>query len=139
MERDRVNSYGENDKASRKAIPQFKARSNREARREENQLLDEARARRLTDDEASTDFATALAENDFDRAHPRKRKIPDQPLGHALAQKGGVASLKNDRAPLKGKRDSVQADAVRSRRGLIARRDFLLAHAKRLAQGKSDE
>ena len=55
-ERDRVNPYGENDKASRKAIPRFKAASHREERRAARALVG-----KMTGAEDETQLDASLA------------------------------------------------------------------------------
>jgi len=82
-ERDCVNTYGESDKASRKAIPLFKARSNRTMRRGVVAAL-----RSLPEQDVDLDRAeTRVAEATFHGLHPAKRKEPDTPLGIALARR----------------------------------------------------
>jgi hypothetical protein len=82
LRKDRRNTYGENDKASRKAIPLAKARVNRANRHLDNQLLDAA---------SGEPNAEAAAETE-DRVEGRRkkawRKAPDQALGVVLARKG---------------------------------------------------
>jgi hypothetical protein len=107
-ERDRVNSYGENDKASRKAIPRFKAASRRAERHGEDAALREAVQRDLRDDDEMQDVEATIAEVRFRGKHPAKRKEPDLPLGLALNQKAGwEKGLSKDAAPRAGKRDAV--------------------------------
>ena len=74
---DRRNTYGENSKSSRKAIPKFKAASNREARRKVEQALAD-----VSDPEAADVKVRSLD------LRPHKTKAPDEPLGVVLARKG---------------------------------------------------
>lgn len=81
LRKDRRNTYGENDKASRKGTPLAKARVNRANRHLDKQRLDE-----------STGAASSeIAEEVEDRVKGRRRKVwrkePDQPLGEVLARK----------------------------------------------------
>jgi hypothetical protein len=80
---ERVNVYGQNDKASRKAIPRFKAESNRDMRHGARiALLGICNAEE--GDKADARFADAL----FLGLHPAKRKVPDLPVGLIVAGKG---------------------------------------------------
>lgn len=74
-ERDCVNSYGENDKSSRKAIRQFKAASNRMSRRGVNRAL-----QGLEQSPEEIAYETALFEAEHLALRPRKVKVPDSPL-----------------------------------------------------------
>ena len=79
LERDRRNTYGENDKASRKNIPRSKARSHRAVRRVAKQQADQLK---LTDEEnidvgQSTLTTKRLQKGDW-------KKAPDSPLGEVL-------------------------------------------------------
>lgn len=79
--KNRRNTYGENDKASRKSIPLAKALSIRADRHEKNLLL--ATAVGLE----SSDRLTAV-ENDVRAVGPRFwRKMPDSRLGEVLGRK----------------------------------------------------
>jgi len=77
-ERDCVNTYGENDKSSRKAIRRFKAASNRTGRHSAKIAV----SRFETGDEEGADVA--LAEAEHLALKPRKTKVPDVPLGIRL-------------------------------------------------------
>ncbi|NTW42827.1 MAG: hypothetical protein HGA44_23670 [Cellulomonadaceae bacterium] len=83
LEKDRRNSYGENIKASRKAIPAAKARVNRANRRADTVAL--------TDALGSTDEHLATTAEDAVKGRRRKvwRKVPDEPLGMKLARRQG--------------------------------------------------
>ena len=74
--RDRRNTYHRNDKASRKAIPAFKANTNRTHRHAAKQLL-------TVDDERAD---AKLAKVAFKGAHPIKRKAPDTALAQVVAR-----------------------------------------------------
>ncbi|WP_449415161.1 hypothetical protein [Ochrobactrum teleogrylli] len=80
--KDRRNSYGENDKSSRKAIPVRKAGENRKVRRITNQSL--ALLDRLDDVDASV--AESSLKQDIERVGGWK-KSPDTPLGALLEEK----------------------------------------------------
>src|SRR5258708_3905631 len=84
-ERDRRNDYGENSKASRKAIPKFKAASNRGMRHRVKQEIENA----TPTDELSLESTQAkVSDETFRGLNPYKRKFPDLPLGLKLAQDG---------------------------------------------------
>ena len=88
--RDRRNTYGENDKASRRLIPLAKALDIRSERRTRGQLL----ARSLQTQEQAPERLDAI-ENDIRSTRPRKwRKSPDSPLGEVLARKARWRSEK---------------------------------------------
>lgn len=80
--KDRRNSYGENDKSSRKAIPARKAGENRKVRRITNQSL--ALLERLDDVDASV--AESSLKQDIERVGGWK-KSPDTSLGDLLDEK----------------------------------------------------
>lgn len=104
-ERDGVNCYGENNKASRKAIPRFKAATNRTMRRSGREVI---ASMALADEDRSD---AVLAEITAKGSRPWKRKIPDLPLGLALEQRDGVARSgrtgRNVRAAVKKLRRKV--------------------------------
>ncbi|GAA3814956.1 hypothetical protein GCM10022273_27030 [Cellulomonas soli] len=81
LQKDRRNSYGENDKASRKAIPAAKARVNRANRRADTVAL--------TESLGAPDEDVAAASEDAVEGRRRKvwRKWPDEPLGKMLARR----------------------------------------------------
>lgn len=83
LEKDRRNSYGENDKASRKNIPRAKARVNRANRRADSVALSGA----------SGVPAGAIddAVQDVVEGRRRKvwRKVPDEALGLKLVRRDG--------------------------------------------------
>ena len=78
------NDYGENDKASRKAIPAFKRRTVRAERREVAGLVGRMGYPVGTDAQEFRMALMLLAEATFRGARPRKRKAPDAPLGLCL-------------------------------------------------------
>lgn len=79
-EHDRRNTYGQNDKASRKAIPARKARENRKVRRKANQAL--TVVERLSDETAVIVESSLM--HDVERVGGWT-KSPDEPLGDLLA------------------------------------------------------
>jgi hypothetical protein len=79
--KDRRNVYGENDKASRKAIPLRKRLVNRANRHDANRLLSEAVG---VPDAAAADSAEQRA---LDKRPKRWSKRPDRPLGQYLDEK----------------------------------------------------
>ena len=79
--KDRRNSYGENDKASRKAIPKRKAEVNRSYRRKIEGAMNEI---------LSTNDPEAMLEIADDASSIRRRdwkKAPDAPLGEVVEKK----------------------------------------------------
>lgn len=81
LAKDRRNAFGENDKASRKAIPRRKAAVNRANRRGDSTAL--AGAVGTPDDEVGD----AVEQRLLGRRRKVWRKWPDQPLGEALEEK----------------------------------------------------
>ena len=75
------NTYCENSKSSRKAIPLFKARSNRSGRRGATVAANLL----ICEDENEGLRRMALA--DHKSLHPNKRKSADEPLAQALAKR----------------------------------------------------
>ena len=81
--RDRRNTYGENDKASRRLIPLAKALDIRSERRTQDQMLAHALQR-----QAPSLEQLDVIENEVRATRPRTfRKSPDSPLGEVLARK----------------------------------------------------
>lgn len=79
--KDRRNTYGENNKSSRKNIPLSKALDIRSERRAQDQTL----ARVL---QAAESEQLDAIENEVRSTKPRQwRKSPDLPLGQALARR----------------------------------------------------
>lgn len=78
---DRRNTYGENDKASRKAIRRNKRRVNRANRHRDRQTLAQSTALPVAGDDDTTD----------DRLHARRpkrwRKSPDETLRQVVARR----------------------------------------------------
>jgi len=72
---DRRNDFGQNDKASRKAIPARKATENRHARRKAGQALGNVEAL----DEAALDVVESSLKHDIERVGGWT-KAPDAPL-----------------------------------------------------------
>lgn len=81
LTRDRRNSYGENDKSSRKAIPRNKARVNRVNRHAASMALTQATGM-LDLDAADTVESTVKG-----RRPARWRKEADRPLGEDIAKR----------------------------------------------------
>ena len=85
LKRDRRNIFGENSKASRKAIPRRKQLSHMGERRAVSQILSHLRE---SAEEADASEADALAKTELiDRKHKAFRKSPDSPLGVVLKEK----------------------------------------------------
>ncbi len=81
LRKDRRNTYGENDKASRKAIPANKARSHRAVRRTSKVAVTEALvAESLRADTAQSTLKTPRLQKG------KWRKYPDTPLGKVVAR-----------------------------------------------------
>jgi len=96
LQKDRRNSYGENDKASRKSIPLRKARVNRVNRHNESTALSGALG---TPDD---DLDEAVEQKLLGRRRKIWRKWPDRPLGQQLAIREGERDLPwdpSDKAP----------------------------------------
>lgn len=82
LEKDRRNTYGENDKSSRKNIPRSKARSHRAVRRVGKSAIE--RVGRL--DEAAADAVhSTLATPRLQKG--KWKKTPDTPLGKVITRK----------------------------------------------------
>jgi hypothetical protein len=81
LQKDRRNTYGENDKASRIGIPKAKARVNRSNRHSDRQRLDEAIGG------LDAEVAAAVVDRVLGRRRKAWRKVADQPLGEVLARK----------------------------------------------------
>jgi hypothetical protein len=81
LTRDRRNTYGNNQKAARKAIPLRKALENRRNRHKNNQAI--SQVEKL--DDARLDLVESSARQDVYRAGGWA-KAPDEPLGDAIAQ-----------------------------------------------------
>jgi hypothetical protein len=90
LEKDRRNSYGENDKSSRKNIPRAKARVNRANRHVEQRILDGAVG------EPDEEVENAVEQHLLGRRRKVWRKWADQPLGKLLAQRAGKDDLPED-------------------------------------------
>jgi hypothetical protein len=85
LKRDRRNTFGENSKASRKAIPRRKQLSHRGERRAVNQVLGSLRERAEENDARTAD---ALAKSTIVTArHKAFKKTPDTPLSVAIENK----------------------------------------------------
>jgi hypothetical protein len=95
LKKDRRNVYGENDKASRKAIPRRKQRGQMEMRRGVNQVLSAASLAKSRDE--VDQIASNVASVELDKKRKRFKKVPDRPLGEVLKRRkpGRSAVLKN--------------------------------------------
>jgi len=80
LTRDRRNTYGNNDKAARKAIPRFKAATHRGLRRSVKTEL-------ASHDVTGEVLDRKLAEATHRGLHPQKTKGADTPLGKVVAAK----------------------------------------------------
>ncbi len=80
--RDRRNTYGQNDKATRKAIPARKAGESRKSRRKAGHALNVIERA----DEASAALSESSLAHDIDRVGGWK-KAPDTPLGEVVHRK----------------------------------------------------
>ena len=80
-EKDRRNDYGENDKASRKAIPLRKRLVNRANRHDARRLLDAATG------QADSERADAAEQSALGKRPKRWKKQADKPLADYLADK----------------------------------------------------
>ncbi|SDD15147.1 hypothetical protein [Nocardioides lianchengensis] len=83
LARDRRNTYGENDKASRKNVPRAQRRVNRANRRADSVALEGARGA------LDLDLAVRAEQRLVGRRRKVWRKWPDQPLGTVLAARRG--------------------------------------------------
>lgn len=102
--RDRRNAYGENDKASRKAIPARKAGENRKARRKAGHAL--AVIERL--DDSVADIVESSLAHDIERVGGWT-KSADMPLGEYVVKQQNGAELRI------GSNARVRAEAERQR------------------------
>ena len=82
LERDRRNTYGENDKSSRKNIPRSKAISHRAVRRTAKQQADQLG---LMDEESIDVGQSTLTTKRLQKG--KWKKWPDTPLGEVLREK----------------------------------------------------
>lgn len=84
LERDRRSAYGENDKASRKAIPRRKALSHRAARRASTLATHSLEQEAMARAEEPSDRQLADVKTKVRKGF---RKSPDAPLGERVEQK----------------------------------------------------
>ena len=89
LRKDRRNTYGQNDKAARKAIPLRKALENRRNRHKQNRAI--AKLEEL--DEAAADVVESSATKDVYRSGGWV-KSPDEPLGDYIALKQGRLKIR---------------------------------------------
>ncbi len=90
--KDRRNSFGENDKAARKAIPARKAGENRKNRRKAAQALDGYENL----DEGCADLIESSLMHDVERVGGWK-KSPDQPLADHISQQNDRRDFRDGR------------------------------------------
>jgi hypothetical protein len=99
-ERDRRNTYGENQKSSRKNIPRGKQRGHRDERRAARQSLSSARG---APDDIAADAAQSVT---IERSRAKRlksfRKSPDTPLRDAI-QRRSTMRARRDGRKLRGK------------------------------------
>ena len=99
LKRDRRNTFGENSKASRKAIPRRKQLSHMGERRAVSQILSHLREGAADANEADVFVKTTIVE----RKHKAFKKSPDAPL---------EVVVKNKLAKRKGQSDAGAAEAA---------------------------
>jgi hypothetical protein len=87
LKRDRRNVYGENDKASRKAIPRSKQRSHMAERRAVQSALAPVKQVGVFDVEVADEVQFAAKTKSIVGKRKSFRKKPDQPLGLVLKKK----------------------------------------------------
>lgn len=95
---DRRNTYGESDKASRKAIPARKAEENRNSRRKAAQALGGV----ATLDDAALDVVESSLKHDIERVGGWT-KAPDAPLSEFMALQAKRRSWR-DLPPTRGRK-----------------------------------
>ena len=91
LAKDRRNTYGENDKASRKAIPRRKQIGQMQLRRavaQELQLSGPHGGR------AIEEIASKVAAVQTKKKHKRFKKAPDEPLGEVLKRKQRILAIR---------------------------------------------
>jgi hypothetical protein len=107
-ERDRVNVYGQNNKATRKRIPKFKATTNRALRHQARLLM--ALAAQADDsgrvDASLADLSTLKGLHAYKH---RRRKFRDYPLGFVLDARALRRIADADRAPTRNVRESLRS------------------------------
>jgi ribosomal protein S19E (S16A) len=85
LKKDRRNTYGENDKSSRKNIPRSKAISHRKVRRKVNEELEQAL---LMEEVQAEVLMSELSQLSVEKTAKKTwRKTPDEPLGEVLKRK----------------------------------------------------
>ena len=107
-ERDRVNVYGQNNKATRKRIPKFKAAANRALRHQARLLMALAPPGDASDRvEASLADLTSL--KGLHAYRHKRRKFRDYPLGLVLDKRLLRRIADADRAPSRNVRESFRS------------------------------
>jgi hypothetical protein len=107
-ERDRVNVYGQNDKASRKRIPKFKAASNR-ALRHKGRLLTALVTQADDSERAEGSLADHRTTKALHEGNHRRRKVRGFPLGFVLDERPLRRIADADRAPSRNVRESFRS------------------------------
>ncbi len=98
LERDRRNTFGENSKATRKAIPRRKQLSHMGERRAVSQILSHLRESAGEEDASEAD---ALAKTTvIERKHKAFKKSPDSPLGVVVRKKLAGRRVQSDTSQL---------------------------------------
>jgi hypothetical protein len=92
LNRDRRNTYGENDKSSRKNIPLSKQHSHQAARRAANQPL--AQLVETVDDEAAVEADVRVRVSTVEHRRKGFVKCPDEPLKAVLERRKTRLRLK---------------------------------------------
>jgi len=85
LKRDRRNTFGENSKASRKAIPRRKQLNHMGERRAVSQIL--SRLRESADGRDATEADVLAKTTVIERKHKAFKKAPDSPLGVVVGKK----------------------------------------------------
>jgi hypothetical protein len=98
--RDRRNTYGENQKSSRKNIPRSKQIAHQEERRSARRILSSAQGR-IDDDAADQAPSDTITHSRMKRLN-RFRKSPDTPLGEVVERKLRTRRVKAGRKPRLG-------------------------------------
>jgi hypothetical protein len=107
-ERDRVNVYGQNDKASRKRIPKFKATTKR-ALRHQVRLFTESAAKAVDPERADAALADRGTLKGLRGGNRRRGKVRDFPLGFVLDERPVMRIDGADRAPTRNVRESLRS------------------------------
>jgi len=107
-ERDRVNVYGQNGKATRKRIPKFKATTSR-ALRHQARLLMALAPQAFDSDRVEASLADLTSLKGLRAYRHKRRKFRDYPLGLVLDKRPLRRIADADRAPSRNVRESFKA------------------------------